>query len=120
MRLRVRSLPLLSGLRIWRCRELWCRLQTQLGSHVAVSVMQDGSCSSNSTPSLGTSICHRCSPKKFKKKKKSNDQVPMWHSGLRIQSCHSCCRGHNCGVGSTYYRHGQINKIKKNRSFHHG
>ena len=44
----------------------------------------------------------------------------MWHSGLRIQSCHSCCRGHNCGVGSTYYRHGQINKIKKNRSFHHG
>ena len=30
MRLRVRSLALLRGLRIWRCRELWCRSQTQL------------------------------------------------------------------------------------------
>ena len=28
MRWRVRSLPLLSGLTIRRCRELWCRLQT--------------------------------------------------------------------------------------------
>ena len=25
MRMRVRSLVLLSGLKIWRCRELWCR-----------------------------------------------------------------------------------------------
>ena len=25
VRLQVRSLALLSGLRIWRCRELWCR-----------------------------------------------------------------------------------------------
>ena len=32
----VQSLPLLSGLRIWRCRELWCRSQTLLGSRVAV------------------------------------------------------------------------------------
>ena len=32
MRLRVRSLPLLSGLTIRRCRELWCRLQMRLGS----------------------------------------------------------------------------------------
>ena len=32
MRLRVRSLALLSGLRIWCCRELWCRSQTWLGS----------------------------------------------------------------------------------------
>ena len=38
MRLRVRSLPLLSGLTIWRCRELWCRLQTRLGSRVAVAL----------------------------------------------------------------------------------
>ena len=36
MRLWVWSLPLLSGLTIRRCRELWCRLQTQLGSRVAV------------------------------------------------------------------------------------
>ena len=24
---------------IWRCRELWCRLQTQLGSCVAVALV---------------------------------------------------------------------------------
>ena len=38
MRLRVRSLASLSGLRIWRRRELWCRSQTQPGSGIAVAV----------------------------------------------------------------------------------
>ena len=39
----------------------------QLGSDVAVAVVYDGSCSSSdSIPSSGTSICHRCSPKKKK------------------------------------------------------
>jgi len=37
MRLQVRSLVLLSRLRIRHCRELWCTLQTRLGSHVAVA-----------------------------------------------------------------------------------
>ena len=37
MRLRVRSLASLSGLRIRYCRELWCRLQTWLGSGMAVA-----------------------------------------------------------------------------------
>ena len=46
MRMRVQSLTSLSGLRIWCCHELWCRLQMQIGSHVAVA----GSCSSDSTP----------------------------------------------------------------------
>ena len=32
MRLRVRSLASLSGLKIWRCHELWCRSQMWLGS----------------------------------------------------------------------------------------
>ena len=36
MRLQVWSLPLLSGLGIWHCCELWCRSQTWLGSGVAV------------------------------------------------------------------------------------
>ena len=40
----------------------------QLRSHVAVAVAQAGSCSSVSTPSLGTFICCRCCPKKTKKK----------------------------------------------------
>ena len=39
VRLRVRSLSSLSGLRIQRFRELWCRLQMGLGSGVAVAVV---------------------------------------------------------------------------------
>ena len=38
MRLRVQFLAWLSGLRTWRRHELWCRLQTWLGSGVAVAV----------------------------------------------------------------------------------
>ena len=57
----------LSGLRIPCCHEQWCRLQMWLRSHIAVAVVYDGSYSSNLTPSLGTSICHRCGPKKKKK-----------------------------------------------------
>ena len=37
MRLRDQSLPLLSGLTIQHCLELWCRLQTRLRSRVAVA-----------------------------------------------------------------------------------
>ena len=70
MRTWVRSLPLLSGLRIWHCCELWCRSKKQLGSGVAVVVVQASSCSSGQTPSLGTSICCRCGPKKQKNKTK--------------------------------------------------
>ena len=64
MRLRVQSLASLSGLRIWCCHELWCRSQMRLRSGVAVAVLQAGSCGSDLTSSLGTSICLRCSSKK--------------------------------------------------------
>ena len=37
MRLRVRSLASLSGWRVRRCGELWCRSQMWLGSRVAVA-----------------------------------------------------------------------------------
>ena len=63
----VHTLASLSGLRIRRCPELWCRSQPQLGSGVAVAVVEAGSCSSDWTPSLGTSICPMCSPKKQNK-----------------------------------------------------
>ena len=49
------------------CCKLQCRLQRQLGSHVAVAVVQAGSCSFASTPGLGTSIRQGCGPKKTKK-----------------------------------------------------
>ena len=43
-----------------------------------------GSCSSDSNPSLGTSICQRCSPKKQKKKKKAGTGQHRWKKrGLR-------------------------------------
>ena len=61
---------LISGLKSWSGRELWCRLQTWLGSRVAVALVKAGTYSSDSTPSLGTSICHRCGPKKQTKKKR--------------------------------------------------
>ena len=38
MRLWVRFLASLTGLRIQRCHELWCRSQMQLGSGVAVAL----------------------------------------------------------------------------------
>ena len=69
MRLQVRSLALLRGLRIRHCHELWCRSQMQLGSCIAVAEVQASGYSFNSTPSLGTSICLGCGPKKQKKKK---------------------------------------------------
>ena len=38
------SIPaLISGLRTWHCCELWCRLQTWLGSRIAAAVVQAGS-----------------------------------------------------------------------------
>ena len=60
------SLASLSGLKILSGCELWYRLQTRLKFGVAVAVAQAGSCSSDSTPSLGTSTCYTCCPKKKK------------------------------------------------------
>ena len=70
MRLRGWSLASLGGLRIQCCPELWYRLQMQLRSGIAVAVVSARSYSSDSTPSLETSICHRCCPKKKKEPKK--------------------------------------------------
>ena len=75
MKLSVRSLVFLSRLRICCCHELWYRSQMGLRSCVAVAVAS--SYSSDLTPSLGTSLCHRCGPKK-EKKKKLYDQINFW------------------------------------------
>ena len=67
MRLQVQSLTSLSGLRIWHCCELWYMPQVRHRSCLAVAVAQAGNCSSDLIPSLGISICCRCSPKKQNK-----------------------------------------------------
>ena len=43
------------------------QLESDMAVAVAVAVAVAGSCSSSLTPSLGTSMCHRCGPKKTKK-----------------------------------------------------
>ena len=63
-RLQVGSLASLSPLRIWRVPR---RSLTQLGSGIALAVAQNGDYSPDSTPGLGTSMCHRCGPKKQNK-----------------------------------------------------
>ena len=66
MRTQVPSLVSLSGLRNQHCHELWFRSQTRLGSGIA-----------DRTPSLRTSICQGCSPKRQKKKKKKKPKDPQ-------------------------------------------
>ena len=56
----------------------------QLRSGVAVAVVWAGGCSSNSAPSLGTSVCHRCRPQK-KKKKKERKKKKRWMFLLCLQ-----------------------------------
>ena len=69
MRTQVRSLASVSGLGIQCGHELWWRSQTRLRSCAAAAVVEAGNYSSDSTPSLGTSMCHRCGPKTDKKTK---------------------------------------------------
>ena len=76
MRMWVPSLASLSGLRIWHCCELCYKLQAQLGSQVAVAEVWVSSCSSDLTPSLGTSIFCRYGLK-IKKKKKGKVGAPV-------------------------------------------
>ena len=101
MRLRVRFLASLSGLRIWHCCELWDRSQMWLRSGVAVAVVWASSYSSDETPSLGTSICHRCGPKKKKKKerkrkKKRSVYLKDWKGDSFWRATQSPLQGSTC------------------------
>ena len=58
------DVALLSELRIQRQCEMWSRLQTRLRFQVAVAVVKASGYSSDLTPSLGTSMCSKYSPKK--------------------------------------------------------
>ena len=81
------SIPgLLSGLRIQHCHVLWCRLQMGLGSRVAVAVAEASSYTSSSTPSLGTSTWHKCSPppKKKRKEKEKECRIIQFKVGMKM------------------------------------
>ena len=86
--------------------------QMRLRSCVAVAVAEAGSYSSNSTPSLKTSICQGSGPRNGKKKKKTNQD-----SALRI--FHKCFlsfllqRSHNKNL-ETKYDDVYIRKTKVN------
>ena len=66
MRMQVRSLASFTGLRIQNCHKLQHRSQMRFRPSVAMDVMLAGSFSSVSSPSLATSVCCRCGPKKKK------------------------------------------------------
>ena len=74
MRTQVRSLASLSGLRMQHCYERWCNSQMMLRSGIAVAVVQASSHSSDSTPSLETSISHGWGPKKTPPPQKKSSQ----------------------------------------------
>ena len=69
MRMHIRSLASLSGLRTWHCCELWYRSQTS-SDPTLLWLWCRPAAIADWTPSPGTSICHRCSLKKKKIKKK--------------------------------------------------
>ena len=87
MRMRVWTLALLSGLSIWGCHELWCRSQTRLRSCNAVAVAQASSYNSHLIPSLGTSICSTCGPKKEKQTNKKKKNIQWRKDSLFNKRC---------------------------------
>ena len=75
----------------WPCCQLWCRLQMQLRSCVAVAVRQAYSCSSDLIPSLRTSIRHRCGPQK---QKITITRIIILEYGFLVDTSNTC--GHKC------------------------
>ena len=55
--------------------------------------------SSDLTPSLGTSMCRRCGPKKRPKKKNYIFGVPWWLNRLRMGHCHCHGSDYYCEAG---------------------
>ena len=68
---------LIPGLAQWvgarHCHELWCGLQMWLRSCIALALVWAGGYDSDLTPSLGSSMCRRCSPKKTKNNNNNNN-----------------------------------------------
>ena len=83
MRMRVQSLALLSGLRIWHCCELRCRSQTLLGSWVAMAVARPAAVVLIQPLAWELPYATECGSKKTKedrkkKKKKKKELQAQW------------------------------------------
>ena len=74
MRIQVQSLAPLNGLRIWHCRELWCRSQRQLESGIAVAVARPVATAPIQPLAWEFPNATGAAQKKTKKKKKKNLQ----------------------------------------------
>jgi len=74
-RIRFQSLASLSGLRIRHCPKLWHRSQMPLGSSIAVAVAQACTCSSDWTPSPGSSICLLKRTKRKRRRKEIDSSI---------------------------------------------
>lgn len=81
MRTQVQSLASLSGLEIWHCCELWCRLQTWLKSRVTVAAPLAGSYSSDSTFAWEPPNALGAALKRPQKKKKKKKELLFWFLG---------------------------------------
>ena len=104
MRTRIQPLASLGGLRI-QCGPS-CGRGRKWGSDpcVAVAVVQAGSCSSDSPPSLGTSICRGCGPKNKTKQNKTNKIKSLY--GLREQDLRTIAPGLSICLGWELWSHG--------------
>ena len=98
----VQSLASLSELRIQCYRELWCTSKIRLRLAL-MCLWYRPAVVADSTPSLGISICLRCSPKKKKRKekkkgqkKKVNSQNSLVVEWFRMWHCHSYDLGSIC------------------------
>ena len=100
--MQVQFLASLTGLGIQRCCEPQCRSQKQLRPCFALAVVQGSNCSSNSTLSLGTSICCTCGPKK--QKKKCGGSIKWIIEPTYCESC-VCCNfaSHHLTYTSVFY-----------------
>ena len=113
----MRKLALLSRLRIGHCHEWWYRSQMQLKSLVAVVVVQVSGYSYDSTPSLGTSICHGDSPKKTKKQNKTkqkNNPELIWHDSYSYTHTHTHTHTHTpvCSINYLQMFHNYLSIVE--------
>ena len=80
--------------------------------------MWAGSCSSNSTPSLGTSIYYGCRPQKSQKKKRYFNRVFPFHHSYSLQHCyhsfHISISSYNNPIHSCYcyFKHYSLDKYR--------